>query len=154
MWQDAFSCCANRLIHQYIRYLDDTFRDKAFCHMILIQAVLLLALCKCIREKTRIRLENTPRRCIPKLYYCVDIPWDIPLKYPLKRFMISWPWPLPYDLDLQTRSRYHSTWPTYQNSSLYVCPFGCEIGNTHRQTDTHTQMMPKLLHPTRHRRGV
>ncbi len=29
----------------YIRYLDDTFRDKAFCHMIIIQEVLLLALC-------------------------------------------------------------------------------------------------------------
>ncbi len=29
----------------YISYLDDTFRDKAFCHMIIIQEVLLLALC-------------------------------------------------------------------------------------------------------------
>ncbi len=30
---------------QYIRYLDDTFRDKAFCHMITIQAATILALC-------------------------------------------------------------------------------------------------------------
>ena len=39
---------------QYIRYLDDTFRDKAFCHMIIvtIQAATILALCvgPCERE--------------------------------------------------------------------------------------------------------
>ncbi len=30
------------LVH---RYLDNTFRDKEFCHMIIIQAALLLVLC-------------------------------------------------------------------------------------------------------------
>ncbi len=30
---------------QYRCYLDDTFRDKAFCHMITIQAATILALC-------------------------------------------------------------------------------------------------------------
>ncbi len=31
--------------HWYIRYLGDTFIDKAFCHMIIVQEGLLLALC-------------------------------------------------------------------------------------------------------------
>ncbi len=30
---------------QYIRYMDETFRDKAFCQMITIQAATILALC-------------------------------------------------------------------------------------------------------------
>ncbi len=63
---------------------------------------------------------------------------DIPLKYPLKRFLTSWPWPLTYDLDLQTWPRYPSTWPTYRNYSLYVCPFGRESGNTQTDTDRQT----------------
>ncbi len=60
-----------------------------------------------------------------------------------KRFLTWWPWPLTYDLDLQTWPRYHSTWPTYQNSRLHVCPFTAES-----ETHTDTQTMPKLLHPS------
>ena len=47
---------------QYRRYLDDTFRDKAFCHMITIQAASILALCydhtiiyhQCVRVRVRV----------------------------------------------------------------------------------------------------
>ena len=87
-----------------------------------------------------------------QLYYRVGFWWDIPLKYPLKHFLTSWPWPLTYDLDLQTWPRYPSTWPTYRNSSLYVCPFGRESGNryTHRQTHD-----VKIIRPdTSQTRGV
>ncbi len=66
--------------------------------------------------------------------YFVDSTGEIPLKYPFKRFLTSWPWPL--TSDLQTWHRYSSTWSTCQNSSPYVYPFGSESGN--RQTDRHT----------------
>ena len=56
---------------------------------------------------------------------------------PEKRFLTKWPWSLTYDLDLQTWLRYPSTWPTYRNSSLYVCPFSRESGNTQTHTHTH-----------------
>ncbi len=42
----------------YICYLDDTFRDKAFCHMIIIQEVLLLALCKGMTEQNTYKLSR------------------------------------------------------------------------------------------------
>ncbi len=43
---------------------------------------------------------------------------------PKKTFFLTWwPWLLIYDLDLQTWSRYPSTWPTCKNSDLYVCMF-------------------------------
>ena len=35
-------CFVSKCVH---RHLDDTFSDKAFCHMIIIQVALLLALC-------------------------------------------------------------------------------------------------------------
>ena len=44
---------------------------------------------------------------------------------------------LTYDLDLETWPRYPSTWPTYRNPSLYVCPFGRESGNTQTHTQKH-----------------
>ena len=49
----------------------------------------------------------------------------------------------PGDLDLGPWPRYPSTWPTCQNSSLYVCPFGYES-----ETDRLTHTLPKLLHPS------
>ncbi len=54
-----------------------------------------------------------------------------------------WPWS-------SICPRYSSPWPTRQNSSLYVSPFGHKSSNT----ETHTQMMSKLSQLSRHRRGV
>ncbi len=70
-------------------------------------------------------------------------PLSIRLKY-LKTFF--WPgdldlWPL--TLTFETWPRYPSTWPTYQNSGLCVCPFKQESGNRH----WHRHTMSKLLHP-------
>ncbi len=42
-----------------------------------------------------------------------------------------------FDLDIWTCPRYPSTWPTHQNSGLYVCPFKQKSGNRH--TDTQCQ---------------
>ena len=111
-------------------------------------------------KKKRIRFENTPRRCIHNSDISQSIlrklhlgnhrsPGDIPLKYPLKRFLTSWPWLLTYELDQQTWPRYSSTWPTCQNSSPYVCPFDRESGNTHTHTHADTQTMSELYY-TRH----
>ena len=66
-------------------------------------------------------------------------------------FLTSWPWPLTYDLPIQLWPRYSSTWPTCQNSSLYVCPFGHESGNT--QTDTYTNRRCQNYY-TQHVRNV
>ena len=122
--------------------------------------------------KKRIRFENTPRRS-PNIHIMVSIvsvflaacvslieklhkdQWFLhrhaaslihQAKAPMKLFLTWWPWPLTYDLDLWTWPRYPSTWPTHQRSGLYVCPFSRE--SVHRQTDTHTQTMSKLLHPS------
>ncbi len=46
---------------------------------------------------------------------------------------------LTYDHDLRTHPRYPPTWPICRNSSMYVCPFGCE-----NCENTHSQAMPKL----------
>ena len=61
------------------------------------------------------------------------------VKYPLKRFLTSWPWPLTYDLDLRlwTWPRYPSTWPTGQDSSMSV-PLAMRVV-TDRQTDRQCQ---------------
>ncbi len=56
----------------------------------------------------------------------------------LKYFLTWWPWPLTYDLDLITWPRYSPIWLPWQNSCLYVPPFGWD-SETDRQTDTHTQ---------------
>ena len=55
MWQNALSLNVSS-VH---RYMDDTFKDKAFYHMIIIQAVLLLALCK-VLEPPIIPVTVTP----------------------------------------------------------------------------------------------
>ncbi len=91
--------------------------------------------------------ENTPRLIsshIPQLLSW-HLHWWIPASSAIgnpekKIFLTWWPWPLTYDLDLQTWPTYPSTWPTWRNSGLFVCPFGCESGNTHT--------MSKLLHPS------
>ncbi len=70
------------------------------------------------------------------------------MEHTTEHFWTSWPWPLTYDLDLWTWPRYPSTWRPCQISSLYVSPFSRE-SETDGHTDTHTQTMPKLLHPTR-----
>ncbi len=57
------------------------------------------------------------------------------MECPSAHCLTSWPWPLTYDLDLSNWPRYPSTWPPCQNSSLYVCPFGC-----YSETDTHTHI--------------
>ena len=56
-------------------------------------------------------------------------------------YLTWWPWPLTYDLDLWSWPRYSSTWPTYQKSGPYVCPFAREIGSrqTHTQIDRQCQ---------------
>ncbi len=55
-----------------------------------------------------------------------------------KRVLTWWPWPLTYDLVHQTWPIYPPTWPTYQNSRLYVCPSGSE-SETHRHTHRRCQ---------------
>ncbi len=50
----------------------------------------------------------------------------------------------PRDLDLRAWPRYPSIWATYRNSSLYVCLFGRESGNTH--TDDAKTITPDMSH--------
>ncbi len=102
--------------------------------------------------------ENTQLCCIAYINISESIPWqlhwwnhqwspgDIPLKYPLNRFFISWPWPLtslsnkldldnlPFDLHAKFMS---------------VCLSVRVV--TDRQRDRQTDTMSKLLHPSHHR---
>ncbi len=58
------------------------------------------------------------------------------LRWPLTHFLTLWPWPLTYDHVLWTWPRYHSNWPTCQNSSLSsMSVHSTEIA---RRTDTQT----------------
>ncbi len=63
-------------------------------------------------------------------------------------FLTWWPWPLTYDLDLWSWARYSSTWPTCQNSSLYVCLFAVRAWQTDTQMQTH-RMTRTSLYPHR-----
>ncbi len=94
--------------------------------------------------KKRIPFENTPRRCIPIQSISQEtFHWNT------HRNVCDL---VTFDLDLQTWPRYPSTWPTYWNSSPYVCPFGCESGN--RQTDTHTDDVKTITPDTSQTWGV
>ncbi len=83
--------------------------------------------------KKCICFENTPRRILEFQDNVVRSLWNVPMNI----FLTSWLWPLTYDPDLYTWPRYPTTWPPCQNSSLYVCPFGREIGNRHTDGQTH-----------------
>ncbi len=49
-----------------------------------------------------------------------------------------WHWPFTYDRDLQTWPQHPSIWPPYQNSRLYICPFGWG-SETDSRPDTHRE---------------
>ena len=52
------SCFFRNQIIAIHHHLDDTFRDKAFCYMTIIQAALLLALCLCNNKKSHCLTAN------------------------------------------------------------------------------------------------
>ncbi len=88
-------------------------------------------------RKKHIGFENTPRRSCTVVFLSHFLGRSIDdlqrhfIGMQGKAFFTSWPWHLTYALNLWTWPRYPSTWPTYKQSDLYVCPFGRESGNTH-----------------------
>ena len=83
--------------------------------------------------KKCISFENTPRRSPTIHIWSQMYSVSYTIGNPEKRFLTWWPRSLTYDL--RTWRRYPSIWPTYRISSLYVCLFSRESGNT----VTHTQ---------------
>ena len=126
----------------------------------------------CIQKKKRIRFENT-RVVAPTFVYKIEFHMDSdpagrkPGFICISRFLVAaeslqyislkkkrfWPGDLdlwPMTLTWWPWPRYPSTWPTCQNSGLYVCQFGRKREShthTHTYTHTHRRTMPKLLHP-------